>query len=122
MTPCDTAQRAAAPLSGSGLCFDCACRAAAGLTSGRGAGGRWQVNAIMDLMAALALATEMPTPDLLERKPYGRFDHLINGYMWRNILVQAAYQAGPPAPPRPAPPRHAACASALQLRGTKGGR
>ena len=67
------------------------------------------MNAIMDLMAALALATEMPTPDLLERKPYGRFDHLINGYMWRNILVQAAYQARPP---RPAPPRRAARAHA----------
>ena len=58
-----------------------------------------QVNAIMDLMAALALATEMPTPDMLLRKPYGRYDHLINGYMWRNIMVQAVYQV-PPAAPR----------------------
>jgi magnesium-transporting ATPase (P-type) len=55
--------------------------------------GVWaQVNAIMDLMAALALATEMPTPDMLLRKPYGRFDHLVNGYMWRNIMVQSLYQ------------------------------
>ncbi len=51
-----------------------------------------QVNVIMHLMAALALATEPPTPDLLLRKPYGRCDHLINGHMWRNIMVQAFYQ------------------------------
>lgn len=51
-----------------------------------------QVNAIMDLMAALALATELPTPDLLLRMPYGRYDQLINGHMWRNIMVQSAYQ------------------------------
>jgi magnesium-transporting ATPase (P-type) len=51
-----------------------------------------QVNAIMDLMAALALATELPTPDMLLRQPYGRYDHLVNGHMWRNIFTQAAYQ------------------------------
>lgn len=28
------------------------------------------VNLIMDTMAALALATEAPTPELLEREPY----------------------------------------------------
>jgi magnesium-transporting ATPase (P-type) len=50
------------------------------------------VNLIMDTLAALALATELPTQDMLLRKPYGRNDHLINGYMWRNLLVQAFYQ------------------------------
>jgi magnesium-transporting ATPase (P-type) len=50
------------------------------------------VNLIMDTLAALALATELPTPDMLLRKPYGRHDRLINGHMWRNLLVQALYQ------------------------------
>mmetsp|Transcript_58738 Transcript_58738/g.155402 ORF Transcript_58738/g.155402 Transcript_58738/m.155402 type:complete len:519 (-) Transcript_58738:1058-2614(-) len=50
------------------------------------------VNLIMDTLAALALATELPTPDMLDRKPYGRTDLLINGHMWRNLLIQAAYQ------------------------------
>jgi magnesium-transporting ATPase (P-type) len=50
------------------------------------------VNLIMDTFGALALATEDPTPDLLHRQPYGRFDKLINGHMWRNIMVQAVYQ------------------------------
>ena len=30
------------------------------------------VNLIMDTLASLALATERPTEELLERKPYGR--------------------------------------------------
>lgn len=30
------------------------------------------VNLIMDTLASLALATEMPTEELLKRKPYGR--------------------------------------------------
>jgi magnesium-transporting ATPase (P-type) len=50
------------------------------------------VNLIMDTLAALALATELPTPDMLLRKPYGRNDFLLNGHMWRNLLVQALYQ------------------------------
>ncbi|KAL0244695.1 hypothetical protein GEMRC1_008777 [Eukaryota sp. GEM-RC1] len=44
------------------------------------------VNLIMDTFAALALATEQPTADLLDRKPYGRNDSLIAPTMWRNIL------------------------------------
>ena len=47
------------------------------------------VNLIMDTLGALALATELPTADMLLRKPYGRNDNLISGQMWRNILVQA---------------------------------
>jgi len=50
------------------------------------------VNLIMDTFGALALATEEPTPDLLDRKPYGRNDKLLNSYMWRNITVQSIFQ------------------------------
>lgn len=50
------------------------------------------VNLIMDTMGALALGTEAPTPDLLERRPYKRSAHLVSRPMWRNILVQSLYQ------------------------------
>jgi len=50
------------------------------------------VNMIMDTMAALALATEPPTPALLERPPYGRFDNIINNRMWRQIIGQSIFQ------------------------------
>ncbi|XP_059489577.1 plasma membrane calcium-transporting ATPase 3 isoform X4 [Neocloeon triangulifer] len=50
------------------------------------------VNLIMDTLASLALATEMPTPDLLMRKPYGRTKPLISRTMMKNILGQAIYQ------------------------------
>lgn len=78
------------------------------------------VNLIMDTLASLALATELPTADLLLRKPYGRkcnitnydvnplaFDYmksygimllitgtkpLISRTMMKNILGQALYQ------------------------------
>ncbi|XP_043071824.1 plasma membrane calcium-transporting ATPase 2 isoform X2 [Drosophila grimshawi] len=50
------------------------------------------VNLIMDTLASLALATEVPTPDLLLRKPYGRTKPLISRTMMKNILGQALYQ------------------------------
>lgn len=50
------------------------------------------VNLIMDTMGALALGTEPPTMDLLNRRPYRRTASLVNKTMWRNILVQSAYQ------------------------------
>ncbi len=50
------------------------------------------VNLIMDTLASLALATEMPTPDLLLRKPYGRTKPLISRTMMKNIMGQALYQ------------------------------
>nr|CAD7430369.1 unnamed protein product [Timema monikensis] len=50
------------------------------------------VNLIMDTLASLALATEMPTSDLLLRKPYGRTKPLISRTMMKNILGQAVYQ------------------------------
>ncbi|XP_069694637.1 plasma membrane calcium-transporting ATPase 2 isoform X4 [Periplaneta americana] len=52
------------------------------------------VNLIMDTLASLALATEMPTSDLLLRKPYGRTKPLISRTMMKNILGQAIYQLG----------------------------
>jgi len=50
------------------------------------------VNLIMDTMGALALGTEMPTPALLQRKPYKRSASLISWPMWRNIICQAIFQ------------------------------
>jgi calcium-translocating P-type ATPase len=50
------------------------------------------VNLIMDSFASLALATEQPTPDLLNRKPYGRSKPLVNRTMIRFILGHGFYQ------------------------------
>jgi len=50
------------------------------------------VNLIMDTLASLALATEMPTEELLERKPYGRTQPLISPQMLKNIISHAIYQ------------------------------
>lgn len=50
------------------------------------------VNLIMDTMAALALATEDPTWDLLNHKPHGREEPLINKKMWKHILLGGLYQ------------------------------
>ncbi|EGG23082.1 hypothetical protein DFA_05212 [Cavenderia fasciculata] len=50
------------------------------------------INLIMDTMAALALATEPPTPDLLERPPTGKDSPLITRTMWRNIIGHAVFQ------------------------------
>jgi P-type Ca2+ transporter type 2C len=50
------------------------------------------VNLIMDSLAALALATEDPTPQLLKHRPNSRSEPLINGCMAKHILVQSVYQ------------------------------
>ncbi|CAF3730993.1 unnamed protein product [Adineta steineri] len=50
------------------------------------------VNLIMDTLASLALATEVPTEELLTRKPYGRTRPLISRQMMKNILGHAVYQ------------------------------
>ncbi|CAH1783922.1 unnamed protein product [Owenia fusiformis] len=50
------------------------------------------VNLIMDTLASLALATEKPTTELLERKPYGRTKPLISRTMMKNILGGGVYQ------------------------------
>lgn len=50
------------------------------------------VNLIMDTLGALALATEKPTRELMEKRPVGRTEPLITNIMWRNLLAQALYQ------------------------------
>ncbi|RVW23005.1 putative calcium-transporting ATPase 13, plasma membrane-type [Vitis vinifera] len=50
------------------------------------------VNLIMDTLGALALATEQPTKELMEKPPVGRKEPLISNVMWRNLLAQALYQ------------------------------
>ncbi|KAK4482843.1 hypothetical protein RD792_010015 [Penstemon davidsonii] len=50
------------------------------------------VNLIMDTLGALALATEKPTKELMEKRPVGRNEPLITNIMWRNLLSQAFYQ------------------------------
>ncbi|KAK4302859.1 hypothetical protein Pmani_025084 [Petrolisthes manimaculis] len=49
------------------------------------------VNMIMDTLAALALATDEPTKELLNRMPYGRTKPLVSHIMMKNILGQAVY-------------------------------
>lgn len=44
------------------------------------------VNMIMDTFASLALATEPPNRNLLDRKPYGKNESIVNGYMYRTVL------------------------------------
>jgi Ca2+ transporting ATPase len=50
------------------------------------------VNLIMDTLASLALATEIPSEELLDRKPYGRTKPLISRTMTKNIVGHAIYQ------------------------------
>lgn len=46
----------------------------------------------MDTLASLALATELPSEELLRRKPYGRTKPLISRTMMKNILGHSVYQ------------------------------
>lgn len=50
------------------------------------------VNLIMDTLASLALATELPNEEMLNRKPYGRTKPLISRTMMKNIIGHAIYQ------------------------------
>ncbi|CAL5867567.1 uncharacterized protein PFLUO_LOCUS1786 [Penicillium psychrofluorescens] len=50
------------------------------------------VNLIMDTFAALALATDAPTEQILDRKPVSKRDSLFTLTMWKMILGQAVYQ------------------------------
>ncbi|MCJ1401874.1 hypothetical protein MMC11_005091 [Xylographa trunciseda] len=50
------------------------------------------VNLIMDTFAALALATDAPTPSILNRKPEPRSAPLITLTMWKMIVGQSIYQ------------------------------
>ena len=46
----------------------------------------------MDTFAALALATDPPTPSVLDRKPDAKSSRLITLNMWKMIIGQAIYQ------------------------------
>ena len=50
------------------------------------------INLVMDTLAALALATELPTPKLLDRAPSNREESLVSPIMMRNILGHVLYQ------------------------------
>ena len=50
------------------------------------------VNLIMDTFAALALATDPPTPSILNRKPEPKSAPLINLTMWKMIIGQSIFQ------------------------------
>ena len=47
------------------------------------------INLIMDSLGSLALATEPPYEELLNRKPTNRKEFIINGRMWKHIILQA---------------------------------
>jgi P-type Ca2+ transporter type 2C len=46
----------------------------------------------MDIFAALSLATDFPTKDMLKRKPEPRTAPIVSPTMWKMILGQAIYQ------------------------------
>jgi magnesium-transporting ATPase (P-type) len=50
------------------------------------------VNLIMDSLASLALATEMPDRKLLQRMPYAKDRSLLTGRLYRFILIGGLYQ------------------------------
>lgn len=50
------------------------------------------INLLMDTGAALALATDDPTPKVLDRRPHRKSDHIISGKMWTMIVCQSIYQ------------------------------
>ncbi len=47
------------------------------------------VNLIMDSLGSLALATEPPHENLLNRKPYPKTEYIINNLMWKHTFWQA---------------------------------
>jgi Ca2+ transporting ATPase len=46
----------------------------------------------MDTLASLALATEPPTEELLDRLPHSRDEYIINKNMFKHIIGQAIFQ------------------------------
>ena len=50
------------------------------------------VNLIMDTLAALALATDKPDPNILKKKPMGRCEPLISFSTWKMIISQSTLQ------------------------------
>lgn len=51
------------------------------------------VNLIMDSLASLALATEEPKEDLLERPPYRKKEYIISQKMIKHILGMSIFQS-----------------------------
>ena len=49
------------------------------------------VNMIMDSLASLALATEVPTEALLKRPPYRKMEYIVSRKMVKHILGQAIF-------------------------------
>lgn len=50
------------------------------------------INLIMDSFASLALATEPPTMDLLNRPPYARDEYIVSRKMLKNLLGMSVYE------------------------------
>lgn len=50
------------------------------------------VNLIMDTFASLALATQPPTPDMIQRPPIAKNVSIVTKLMWKHILGQAFIQ------------------------------
>ena len=50
------------------------------------------INLIMDSLGSLALATEPPYDELLNRQPTKKNESIINGKMWKHILFQSLFQ------------------------------
>ena len=47
------------------------------------------INLIMDSLGSLALATEPPYDELLHREPTRKDESIINGKMWKHIIIQS---------------------------------
>ena len=50
------------------------------------------INLIMDSLGSLALATEPPYDELLHREPTKKDESIINGKMWKHIILQSLIQ------------------------------
>jgi Ca2+ transporting ATPase len=50
------------------------------------------VNLVMDTLGALALATEPPSKNILERPPYKKDNAIVTEQMWRNVFGHAIWQ------------------------------
>ena len=50
------------------------------------------INLIMDSLGSMALATEPPYEDLLKRPPTKKNEFIINGKMWKHIILQSIVQ------------------------------
>lgn len=50
------------------------------------------INLIMDSFASLALATEPPTLELLDRPPYARDEYIVSRKMVKNLLGMSIYE------------------------------